>query len=55
MYGLNRCSGRRKNFTVVCKNPSTIDCHGNVLSGLAEGPLTSYQASLEGEQLTITI
>ncbi len=44
-----RCS------SIICKNPSTYDYQGNVLSGLAEGPLTSYQVSLEGEQLIITL
>jgi nitrite reductase/ring-hydroxylating ferredoxin subunit len=44
-----RCS------SIICKHPSTYDYQGNVLSGLAEGPLTSYQVSREGEQLIITL
>ena len=41
--------------TMVCKDPSTFDYQGNVLSGLAEGPLTSYRLVVEGDQLTIHI
>ena len=33
---------------------STFDYQGEVLSGPAEGPLTSYPLSVEGEQLLIT-
>lgn len=41
--------------TMVCEIPSTFDYQGNVRSGLAEGPLTSYQLSVDGNQLSIPI
>jgi nitrite reductase/ring-hydroxylating ferredoxin subunit len=41
--------------SIVCKDKSTYDYQGNVQSGLAERPLTSYQLSVEDDQLTIPL
>ncbi len=41
--------------SITCKNPSTFDYQGKVLSGLAKGPLTRYPVSMEGEKLIITL
>lgn len=39
--------------SVICKTKSTYDYKGKVLSGLAEEPLTTYQLSFVGNNLTI--
>lgn len=41
--------------SIVCKNRSTFDYQGQVRSGLAEAPLTSYPLSMKGSQLIINI
>lgn len=48
-------NGTLKRCTMVCKDPSTFDYQGKVLSGLAEGPLTRYRVLVEDNQLTIHI
>ena len=39
--------------SIVCKDKSSYDYQGNIQSGLAEGPLISYQLSVDGNQLSI--
>jgi nitrite reductase/ring-hydroxylating ferredoxin subunit len=41
--------------SVICKHPSIYDYRGQVLSGLAEKPLTRYPASLDGNRLVIIL
>jgi nitrite reductase/ring-hydroxylating ferredoxin subunit len=41
--------------SIVCKDLSKYDYQGNVLSGLAQGPLTSNSLSVEDDQLIITV